>query len=372
MKKFSYGIIGAGNMGQTHAATFGAEAGVVLRAVCDLKRESAEALVAKHGGQVVDDWKAMVKDPAIDFIVITSPQSEHAQQAILAAKAGKHIFCEKPLALTLAELDLVKAAVDKAGVRFMVGHQMRFHPVVQAVQATLPRIAPCYSMELEWTFRIKGHEGRCWMNYRQGGFFMELGCHLCDLSRLLFGDVTSLQANTLRIDPNRVTEDYTRLLVQYGNHAIGSLVVSANDRSRRQGLLNGRIRGVKGSIEFSCYPYGRILNRARLITESGRDIFIPDFKTEEIAVENRPSTSKTYPGYFDVYNRQAKAFLAALRDKRKPIPCTLEDGRAAVEMVLTAYCRQEELSRKPNFPPKRLPESGAMAHPLLEGATALV
>lgn len=372
MKQLTFGIIGAGNMGAIHAQCFSAEPGVSLRSVFNPSRNKAEKLAERHGATVRENWHELVCDPALDFVVVTSPQSAHAEQIVAAAEAGKHIFCEKPLALTSGELDAVESAVDRAGVRFMVGHQMRFHPVVRAVRNALPEIGPCYSLELEWAFRIEGHEGRCWMTRRQGGFFMELGCHACDLSRFLFGDVVSLQANTLRIDPRRATEDYTRMLLQFRNRAVGDIVVSANYRNRRQGLLKGRVLGVGGCIEFSCYPYGRGFNRAHLFVDGGKDTFVPDRTQRELLVEKGPSTVDVYPGFFDLYNRQARAFVSILRDRRRAIPCSLADGRAAVEMVLGAYRCQELLgSDKNGFPPAELPVSGSSGHPLLQGARGL-
>jgi len=77
-------------------------------------------------------------------------------------------------------------------------------------------------------------------------------------------------------------------------------------------------------------------------------------------------TVDVYPGFFDMYNRQARAFLAALRNRRRPIPCTLADGRAAVEMVLGAYRCQAALGENPSFPPAALPVSGPAGHPLLK------
>lgn len=366
MKRLRFGIIGAGKMGDIHARTFTAEPGVALRAVFNPHPEKARLLAARHGAAAVADWRVLAEDPAIDFVVIASPQQAHAEQAIAAARAGKHIFCEKPLALTPEELDAVAKEVRQAGVRFMVGHQMRFHPVVLAVRDAMPEIGPCYSLEIEWTFRIQGHEGRCWMNYRQGGFFMELGCHACDLTRFLLGEVVSLQANTLRTDPRRVTEDFTRLLLQFRSRAIASLTVSANERNERQGLLKGRLLGLGGKIEFTCYPYGRAFNRARLVAESGKDTFVPDWRIRNLPVRKARSTVDLYPGFFDAYNRQAQAFLAALRDRRKAIPCTLADGRAAVEMVLGAYRCQETLDATRAFPPADLAPAGAGGHPLLQ------
>jgi predicted dehydrogenase len=220
------------------------------------------------------------------------------------------------------------------------------------------------------TFLISAAQGRCWADYRSGGFFMELGCHLADLSRHLMGGVRNVTANTLRLNPDRVTEDFTLCMLQFETGAVGSIIVSANHRTKRQGLLQGRILGSKGRIDFTIYPYQRALNEATMTVDHGKAIFVPDVTNTKLDAQLPESLSKVYPGFFDVYQQEAHAFLEAVRGKRE-VPITVADGRAAIEIILAAYANQGAITDKPNFTKGQVPyRADAACHPLLQPAAA--
>lgn len=361
------GIIGTGLMGGIHASAFSNERGAKVVGYHNRTRAKAEDLAKQYGGEVFDDWRELVRDPSVDAVVIASPQAVHAEQIVGAVEAGKDVLSEKPLALTLRELDAIEKAVKAHKAVLMVGHQLRFHPVVAAVAKAMRRLGPVYHLDLEWCLRIAGHTGRCWETYRLGGFFMELGCHMTDLSRFLMGPIKDIRGYTLRLNPKRITEDYTHCLLKFENEAVGSIVVSANHRTGRQGLMRGRVLGAKGCIDFTIYPYGRAFNKATLTLDGGKSVFVPDVKTQTLDVKKPPSPVKVYPGFFDVYQRQAHAFLKAVRDRTDP-PCTLADGRSAIEVILAVYHEQGKVTRGPNFvkPPAKY-RSDADSHPELRG-----
>lgn len=359
-------VIGCGLMGAIHAECFAREKNCELVGFTNPTRSKAEVLAARFGGRVCDSVDELLKRSGCDAVVITSPQQAHAEQIIAAAKAGVHVLCEKPLALTAPEFGKIEKAVAKSSVTVMVAHQLRFHPVVDWVKKNQKKLGKIYHLDLEWSLRIKGHQGRCFEDYRSGGFFMELGCHVADLSRHLMGEVKDVKALALRLDPLRVTEDCTHTLLQFENNAIGSLLVSANHRTKRQGLMTGRILGEKGRIDFSIYPYERGFNEASLTLDGGKSVFVPDVETEAMAKQFPPSLSKDYKGFFDVYQREASAFLKALRTGSAP-PVTLKDGRAAIEIILAAYDSQSHTTTAPNFQTKRRAyRSDQTSHPTLD------
>jgi predicted dehydrogenase len=366
-REIGVGIIGCGLMGGIHAESYTGAGGCRVVGFTNRSADKARDLAKKFdGARVFDNVGAMLADDSIDAVSICTSQQVHAEQVIAAARAGKHILVEKPLALTKQELDDVEREVKKAGVTLMVAHQLRFHPVVEAVRAAMPKLGRCYHFDIEMCFRISAHDGRCWMDYRSGGFFMELGVHLADLSRHLMGPIANLSANSLRMNPKRVTEDYTHVLLQFRSNAVGTILVSANHRGARQGLLTGRVLGERGRIDFSIYPYQRAMNEATLVIDGGKSIFVPDVKVTKLKWKNRPSPSKVYPGFFDVYEREVKGFLDAIRTGSQP-PVTLEDGRSAVEVVLAAYDAQARASDEPNFDgqkPARY-RSDESSHPML-------
>jgi len=364
-RRIGIGIVGTGLMGGIHAECYARQKGCQLIAYHNRTPEKAEELAKRFGGTVYESLDALLADDRVDAVNISTPQAVHAEQVIAAAEAGKHIFCEKPVALTVRELDAIQQAVHAAGVTFMTGHQLRFHPVIKAVKSALPRLGALYHLDLEWSLLIAGHTGRCWESYRLGGFFMELGCHVADLAAHLFGPVSDLSAYTLRLNPRRVTEDYTNCILKFASGAVGSLLVSANHRTGRQGLMRGRALGEKGRVEFTVYPYGRSFNKATLTIDHGKKVFVPDVTTTPLRIPERPSPCKLYAGFFDVYDREAAAFLHAVRTGSEP-PCTLADGRNAVEIVLAAYHHQGLAARRRNFVsrPRRY-RSDAQCHPPL-------
>jgi predicted dehydrogenase len=214
-------------------------------------------------------------------------------------------------------------------------------------------------------FRISGHQGRCWTTLRQGGFFMELGVHLADLSRHLMGPISHVTGHTLRVNEKRATEDYTHALLQFSSKAVGSIIVSANHRTTRQGLLIGRVLGEKGRIDFTIYPYQRANNSATLTLDGGKSTFVPDVKVTKLKLPKLPSPTKVYPGFFDVYEKEVAAFVNAAITGTAP-PVTFEDGRSAVEVVLAVYDNQSQSTKKPNFTKRRASyRTDVAGHPLL-------
>jgi predicted dehydrogenase len=367
-RKLGIGIVGCGLMGGIHARNYSKLKGCRLVGVVDRRPEAAEALAKKHGARVFPDLKAMLADPAVDAVCVTTVQQVHAEQVTAALRAGKHVFCEKPLALTAKELDALEATARQSRKVVMVGHQMRFHPIVHAVRKAMPRLGGVFHADLEMAFRIKGHKGRCFEDYRSGGFFMELGCHLVDLARFLMGEVRHVAGTTLRIDPKRVTEDFTQSLLSFESGASASIVTSANHRTTRQGLLRGRVLGRKGRIDFTVYPYGRAFNRATLVLDGGREVFVPDERVIDLTPRFPASPTKVYPGFFDVYPREAAAFADCARRGKKP-PVTVRDGRMAVEGVLATYDHQGRVTRSDNFSrrKRRAYRLDGDCHPLVKG-----
>ncbi len=135
------GLIGAGRIGRKHAETVSRLSTAVLAAVADAD-EGAAATAAGFGGDgtgvaVVTDYRRLLDDPAIDAVVIAAPTDLHAALIAAAAAAGKQIFCEKPIALTVAEADEALAAVARAGVQLQIGFQRRFDLAYERAHAAI-------------------------------------------------------------------------------------------------------------------------------------------------------------------------------------------------------------------------------------------
>lgn len=128
------GIVGAGFMGDTHAMVYKLLSQVELVAVADIEADKRQQWVEKYGGQAYENLEQMLQDDAIDIIDICLPTYLHCENVLLAARAGRHILCEKPIALTLDDAEAMIAATEKAGVKFMVAQVIRFWPEYQYIR----------------------------------------------------------------------------------------------------------------------------------------------------------------------------------------------------------------------------------------------
>ncbi|MGJ8571161.1 MAG: Gfo/Idh/MocA family protein [Hoeflea sp.] len=127
-------VVGCGYWGSNHARTF-SELGA-LYAVSDRHEERAEALAKPHGVKAMA-FEDVLSDPAIDGVVLALPPQYHADQAIAALEAGKHVLVEKPIALSVADARRVVEAAEKTDLVAMTGHVLRFHPAFEALEAMI-------------------------------------------------------------------------------------------------------------------------------------------------------------------------------------------------------------------------------------------
>ncbi len=131
-------IFGAGRIGHIHASNLAALPGVKLKYVCDPNSAAASEMAQKHGAQV-SDIEAVFADPSIEVVAIASSTDTHSDLISRAAVAGKHIFCEKPVDLSVPRARACAAAVKAAGVACMIGFQRRFDPTFSEARARLDR-----------------------------------------------------------------------------------------------------------------------------------------------------------------------------------------------------------------------------------------
>ena len=187
MKKFNVGIVGYGWAATAHLAAINAGSLAQVTQICSSRSLNARDLSAKHGCalQIRADYAAMLADPDIHAVSICSYHGQHKEQTIAAARAGKHIIVEKPLALALADVREIERAVRAAGVGFCICFELRFSSQFRTIKSLLDAgslgrlhygeidyyhgIGPWYR-EFEWCTTISG----C------GSSLLEAGCHAMD------------------------------------------------------------------------------------------------------------------------------------------------------------------------------------------------
>src|SRR5262245_55603123 len=139
MNRLRVGVIGLGYFGERHARVYGRLPYVDLVAVCDRDAARAERIAGALSADAYADFRGLLSRLDIDAVSICLPDREHTEAAVAAAEAGKAILLEKPLAHDTAHARQIVDAVERNGVRFMVGHILRFDPrYVQVYEASRP------------------------------------------------------------------------------------------------------------------------------------------------------------------------------------------------------------------------------------------
>ncbi len=275
MAGIGVGLIGTGFMGKCHALAlaavgrvFGDVAAPRLVAVCDVPAERAAAVAGPWGFERASgDWREVVADPAVGLVSITSPNRLHREMALAALAAGKHVWCEKPLALTLEEAEEMAAAADAAGVRTMVGYNYLRNPAFQHARRLVETgrigrvihfrgvVDEDYQADPEqpWTWRGKVSEAGL-------GTLGDLGCHLVSLAVGLMGPVESLVADTATVHATRPlpdgsgraaveNEDVASALVRFAGGVTGVLTSSRSAWGRKN-RLGFEVHGDRGMVVF--------------------------------------------------------------------------------------------------------------------------
>jgi myo-inositol 2-dehydrogenase/D-chiro-inositol 1-dehydrogenase len=192
MDKIRIGIIGAGYIGGVHAGVLARDERVRVAAVLDIDLERAQQLARSTSATLSRSAEELIE--ASDAVYITTPNTEHTELAIAAIRAGKHVFCEKPMATSIADAQKVLDAVGEDRVVFQVGHNRRFAPVYARLRQMLLEEAAPHSAH------VKMNRGELikpeWVGDPEvtGGFLYETTIHIFDMMRFLFGEVAQLSA----------------------------------------------------------------------------------------------------------------------------------------------------------------------------------
>lgn len=322
-KTLKVGIIGAGRIGQVHAQTLAyrcpsAQPLMIVDFFPDVAAATAKEYGIPESGK---DYMDVVNHPDIEAVWVCSPSSLHAEQIIASAKAGKHIFCEKPLATELSQVDDVMKVVEECGVKMMLAFQRRFDPNF----ARLRQAITDGVVGDPFTFRLTSRDpAPPPVEYvlKSGGLHNDMAIHDFDVARFLMGcectEVTALGA--CRVDPKIGSEggdiDTALTMLRFENGAFGTV---DNCRQSPQGYdQRVEVFGSKGQVSFgNNYPSGVEIADG----SSVRSADLPhDFFLKR---------------YEDAYMNETIAFVNSVVNDT-PVPASGWDGRAAMVMALAA------------------------------------
>lgn len=290
MREIGVGLIGTGFMGKAHALAYRAARAVLgdvpaarLAVLCDTPAEKSRQMAEQFGfAAATADWRELVASPQVDLVAITTPNRMHREMALAAIAAGKHVHCEKPMGLTLAEATEMAAAARAAGVKTLVGYNYVRNPAYQHARrliagGAIGRIVHFrgvvdedYQADpgLAWTWRARIEEAGL-------GALGDLGCHLVSLAYGLVGPIDSVVADMQTVYETRPlpdgsghgrveNEDVASALVRFTGGVAGTLVMSRSAWGRKS-RLGFEAHGSEGMI---CFEQER-MNELQLYQNRG-------------------------------------------------------------------------------------------------------
>ncbi|MET4691016.1 Gfo/Idh/MocA family protein [Sinorhizobium fredii] len=355
MKKLNVALIGTGFMGKAHSIAtavvpilFGAPIEIERKVIVDIDEELARNAAHQYGfAEYATDWRDVISRPDIDIVDICTPNDTHAPIAIAAAKAGKHVMCEKPMAMTVADAEAMLAAARETGVVTMVSYNYRHTPALQMAKRLIDegRIGDILtfrghylqdwgadpSKPLSWRFN-KAQAG--------SGTLGDIGTHVIDAARLLVGEFASVNAIVKTFIPERPlpagrffgpsgaassemgkvdVDDAALTMIKFTNGVYGTIEVTRNAWGHHN-QLGFEIHGTRGSIAFD---YQRLNELRVAFADDPADAF--GFRTI-YSGPNQPFGDKLWPvagmgqGYIDIKSIEWYNFLKAIADNTSAAP----------------------------------------------------
>jgi predicted dehydrogenase len=224
MKRIRIGIIGCGELGRTHAECLVQISGAQLTAYADVVEEAALSMLHAFGGSyATKDSTKILNDKNVDAVYICTRHDTHAQLAVAAAYAGKHILIEKPLALSLTDCEAVADAVNRSNVYLMPAFKMRYYPLVQRAREFLPRpqVLVGQMMDDRWPDNFWAQDP-----IQGGANVHSQGCHTTDLLRYFAGSEPRRVWATggAMTHPGHPCIDQCVAAIQFENGAVASWV----------------------------------------------------------------------------------------------------------------------------------------------------
>jgi predicted dehydrogenase len=254
MPKLGWGVIGAGGIADRRTIPEGIlpAKNAKLVAVMSPTPLKVQAIGAKYGVPAYDSTDALLADTAVEAVYIASPNYLHKEHCIAAARAGKHILCEKPLAMNTREADSIISACEKARVKLGVGFMMRFHAYHEHLRKMIDKgqfgtivfaraQLTCWYPPIEGAWRQDPKLGG-------GGAIMDLAVHCVDLLETLLGPVSEVSAFIERAVHPYKSDDANALMLKFKSGAIGFVDAGfcIPDQASENVL---EIQGTKGSAK---------------------------------------------------------------------------------------------------------------------------
>jgi myo-inositol 2-dehydrogenase/D-chiro-inositol 1-dehydrogenase len=319
--KLRVGVLGVGRIGKIHAENLVARIpDAQLAIVADIFPEELKAVAARLGiPKTATDYKDVIHLRDIDAVVVCTPTNTHYEIILDAAAAGKHIFCEKPIELSVEKINTINETIEKSGIQLMVGFNRRFDPNFSKVREMIESRKIGEPQVLRITSRDPGPPPENYLR-ASGGLFLDMTIHDFDMARYLMGtNVKEVYARAdVLVDPvfKKVGDwDTAMTTLTFENGALGAI---DNSRQAVYGYdQRVEVFGSEGMIAVSNKTPADYVH----IDRSGAHSSLPlHFFLER---------------YAESYLNEMRAFVDAVRNN-KPVPVTGKDGLMSVAIGLAA------------------------------------
>ncbi|MEO7911028.1 MAG: Gfo/Idh/MocA family oxidoreductase [Roseiflexaceae bacterium] len=333
-EELGFAILGTGMVARYHATAIERTPGARLVAVGRSDPARAEETATQFGVPCLTDYTALLARADVDAVCICTPSGMHAEQTIAAARAGKHVLVEKPLALTLADADAMIAACEQAGVRLGVALQRRTEPEFQHVQAAiaageLGRIV-LGSISMPYLRLQSYYDSADWRGtwaLDGGGALINQGIHLVDLLLWLIGDAAEVRATAATLTHAIEVEDCVTATLRFTNGALGSITATT---AAAPGFPHRvEIYGDRGGVQ---------IEGEQIVRWEGGGAQEPRTDTRTVNREPVAAGAGASPAGIGAigHTRLLEDFVAAIRDRRNPLASGRE-GRRSLALVLAIY-----------------------------------
>ena len=325
---FRVALVGAGRIARNHFEAIAKVDGLELTAVADIDPERAREAGESQGVPWFRSYEEMLAQAPSDIVAVATPSGLHPRHGILAAHAGKHVVCEKPMAITLSAADELVQACDDAGVQLFVVKQNRLNATIQLVKRAIDknRFGRIYmaNCTVRWSRPQEYYDSAPWRGTWEfdGGAFMNQASHYVDLIQWLVGPVESVTAKTATLARRIETEDSGIAILKFRNGALGTIEVTMLTYPRN---LEGSITilGEKGTVKVG----GTAVNKIEHWAFSEYD---DDDKLVDLAASNPPNVyGYGHEGYYRNVLRVLRGEAKADTDGRA--------GRKSLELILGIY-----------------------------------
>ena len=324
------GILGGGNISQTHARAAAATDGVEVAAICGQNQTKVLSLSKQFGGQAYASLHDFLSHRPLDLILIGSPSGLHAEQGIAAARNGLHVLVEKPIDITTAAADQLIEECERAGVKLGVFFQDRAAPDIRRLKQLtddgLLGQPILVSARVKWYRPPEYYKDSHWRGTTAldgGGALMNQGVHTVDLLLWLMGPVTRVSATKRTALHQIEVEDTVVATLEFRSGAIGTLEAATSAYPGYPRRVE--ITGTKGTV---------ILEQDKLVAA---DLIDEQIDVSKPAGEvSNPSASSPVVSDISGHKKLLEDFLAAIRNNARPC-CDGAEGRRSVALVEAIY-----------------------------------